>query len=64
MAVRLYNGKRVLHTRKLSPTMIELTFPPAVAGGPRVKEVVSFDTYQKDKSVVETAPQAATIAVR
>lgn len=45
---RVLNGRRVLHTRKLSTDRIEVTYPPATSGGPRVREVIPFDTYQKN----------------
>lgn len=44
---RYIDGKRVVHTRKLSEGRIEVTFPPATPGGPRIRETFSFDTYQK-----------------
>jgi len=55
---RFIDGKRVLHTRKLSDDRIEVTFPPATPGGPRVREVMAFDVYQKKASREEAAAAA------
>lgn len=64
MPQRVLKGKRVLHTRKMSEDRIEVTFPPATPGGPRVREVIPFDTYQKTVSFETAAGEADTTTAR